>query len=53
MNLQRERFEFIICSVLTDSMQTDDGDVTAQLNKHDERNLYIHDLNLGSIHLEA
>lgn len=42
--------------MLTDSMLTVDGvdgDVTAQLNKHDERNFYIHDLNLGSIHLEA
>lgn len=39
--------EFVLC------LQTVDGDVTAQLNKHDERNLYIHDLNLGSLQLEA
>lgn len=51
--MERERFKFIICSVLADSTQTVSGDVTAQLNKHDERNLYIRDRNLGSIQLEA
>lgn len=33
--------------------QTADGDVTVQLNRQNERHLYIHDLNLDSIQLEA
>lgn len=46
MDMSRERF-----SVLWS--RTADGDVTAQLNKHNERHLYIHGFNLGSIQLET
>lgn len=46
MDLNRKRF-----SVLWS--QTADGDVTAQLNKHNKRHLYVCGLNLGSIQLEA
>lgn len=46
MDMNRKRF-----SVLWS--QTADGDMTAQLNKHNERHLYIHNLNLVSIQLEV